>query len=403
MPMFRYKALSSDGAKVSGVVNAYDRYQAVNQIKEDGSVVLSVEQVFSLPNTGLDLLGEQRVSDKQLSLVCSQFAIILRTGLPVVRAVELIYEQTGERRFKALLKDVAEDVASGYGLAASFENKGKKLLPTTFIETVRAGEESGTLPESFEKLKVYYSRSAQVKSKAASAMMYPLFLMALAAVVIAIIMVFAMPTFVSVFESIDIELPGLTLGIIAVSNFFAGWWWVVAMLILAAIIGVKLYMKSENGSLQTSKLLLRLPALGRVNRMKAASQFANTMSTLLTAGIPLIRAVEIAARVLDNSYIGRQLGAITPFLEEGRGLGEQLRSLGLFPSMLCEMTVMGEDTGSLESTLDTIGTYYDMETETASNRALSMLQPAITLIMGVFIGILVIGLYLPMFNMYAGM
>lgn len=403
MPMFRYKAMSPDGAKVSGVVNAYDRYQAVNQIKEDGSVVLSVEQVISLPNTGLDLLGSQRVSDKQLSLVCSQFAIILRTGLPVVRAVELIHEQTSEKRLKNLLKDVAEDVAAGYALADSFENKGKKLLPTTFIETVRAGEESGTLPESFQKLKTYYSRSAQVKSKAASAMMYPAFLLALAAVVVAIIMAFSMPTFVSVFESFDMDLPGLTKAIIGVSEFFADWWWIVAMLILAAVIGAKLYMNTENGALKVSKLMLKIPILGRVNRMKAASQFANTLSTLLTAGIPLIRSVEIVGRVLDNRCIGHKLGAIIPFLEEGRSLGDQLRSGDMFPSMLCEMTAMGEDTGSLESTLDTIGSYYDVETETASNRALSMLQPAITLIMGIFIGILVLGLYLPMFNMYAGM
>ncbi len=402
MPMFRYKAMSPDGAKVSGVVNAYDRYQAVNQIKEDGSLVLSVEQVVSLPHTGLDLLGGQRVGDKQLSLVCSQFAIILRTGLPVVRAVELIHEQTSDRRLKALLKDVSEDVAAGYGLAASLENKGKTLLPTTFIETVRAGEESGTLPESFQKLKTYYSRSAQVKSKAASAMLYPAFLLVLAAVVVTIIMAFSMPTFVSVFESFDMELPGLTKAIIAVSNFFADWWWMVVMLILAAIIGLRLYINSEEGALRTSQLLLRLPALGQVNRMKAASQFANTMSTLLSAGIPLIRAVEIVGRVLDNRYIGRQLGTIVPFLEEGRSLGEQLRSGDLFPAMLCEMTAMGEDTGSLESTLDTVGSYYDMETETASNRALSMLQPAITLLMGIFIGILVVGLYLPMFSMYAG-
>jgi len=401
--MFRYKARSADGAKVSGVVNAYDRYQAVNQIKEDGSVVLSVEQVTSLPDTGLDLLGRERVGDKQLSLVCSQFAIILRTGLPVVRAVELICEQTGDRRLKALLKAVAEDVAAGYGLAASFENKGKKLLPTTFIETVRAGEESGTLPEAFQKLKIYYSRSAQVKSKAASAMLYPAFLLVLAAVVIAIIMVFSMPTFASVFESMDMELPGLTRGIIAMSEFFADWWWFVAMLILAAAIGLRLYIDTEDGALRTSRLVLRLPALGQVNRMKAASQFANTMSTLLTAGIPLIRAVEIVGRVLDNRYIGRQLGAVVPSLEEGRSLGEQLRGSTLFPAMLCEMTAMGEDTGSLESTLETIGAYYDLETETASNRALSMLQPAITLVMGIFIGIIVIGLYLPMFAMYGGL
>lgn len=403
MPMFRYKALSPDGARVSGVVNAYDRYQAVNQIKEDGSVVLSVERVVSLPNYGLDLLGGQRIGDKQLSLVCSQFAIILRTGLPVVRAVELIYEQTGERRLKNILKDVAEDVAAGYGLAASFENKGKKLLPTTFIETVRAGEESGTLPESFGKLKIYYSRSAQMKSKATSAIMYPVFLLVLAAAVVAIIMAFAMPTFVSVFESFDMELPGLTKAIIAVSEFFADWWWIVAMLILAAVIGLRLYMNSEKGALRTSKVMLRLPIIGRVGQMKAASQFANTMSTLLNAGIPLIRAVGIVGRVIDNRYIGRRLGSIVPFLEEGRGLGEQLRSAELFPAMLCEMTAVGENTGALESTLDTVGVYYDMETETASNRALSLLQPTITLLMGIFIGVLVLGLYLPMFNMYTGM
>lgn len=235
-------------------------------------------------------------------------------------------------------------------------------------------------------------------------MMYPAFLLALTAVVIAIIMAVSMPTFISVFESIDMELPALTKGIIAVSNFFASWWWIVAMLLLAAIIGLRLYVKTEKGALRSSKLLLRLPALGRVNRMKAASQFANTLSTLLTAGIPLIRAVEIVGRVLDNRYIGRRLGAIVPALEEGRSLGEQLRTgATFFPSMLCEMTAMGESTGSLESTLDTVGAYYDAETETASNRALSMLQPAVTVIMGIFIGIILVGLYLPMFSMYSGM
>lgn len=403
MPMFRYKAVSPDGARVNGVVKAYDRYQAVSQIREECPVVLSVERVVSLPHTGIDLLGGQQIPDKQLSLISSQFAIILKTGLPVVRAVELIYEQTGNRRLKTLLKEVAEDVAAGYSLADSLENKGKKLLPTTFTETVRAGEESGTLAASFGKLQVYYGRSATVKSKAASAMMYPVFLLILAAAVIAIIMAVSMPTFVSVFDSMDMELPGLTKAIIAMSNFFSEWWWFVAILVLALVIAFRLYASSEQGGLRLSRIALKLPALGRVNRMKAASQFANSMSTLLTAGIPLIRAVEIVGRVLDNRYIGRELGAVVPFLEEGRRLGEQLRGGGLFPSMLCEMTAMGEDTGSLEETLDTVGEYYDAETETASNRALSMLQPAITLVMGFFIGIIVIGLYLPMFTMYNGM
>ncbi len=403
MPMFRYKAVSPDGANVCGVVEAYDRYEAVAQIKQECPVVLSVDRVPSLPYTGINVLGTQRIPDKQLSLLSSQFAIILRAGIGVVRAVELIREQTGDTRLRRLLADVGKDVASGYGLAASLENKGEKLLPATFIETVRAGEESGTLPASFEKLKIYYEKSAKVKRKVTSAMMYPAFLILLAAVVIAIIMVVTMPVFSSVFDSLDMELPGLTKAIIAAANFFSKWWWLVMILLLSLILGIRLYIKSEKGELQWAQLLLRAPVLGQVNRMKGASQFANTLSTLLTAGIPMIRAVEIVSKVLDNRYLGQQLGLLVPYLIEGRSLGEQLQKQKCFPSMLSEMTAMGEDTGSLESTLDTIGEYYDTETETASNRALSLLQPAITLLMGILIGIIVIGLYLPMFQMYNGM
>lgn len=403
MPTFRYKAVSPDGAAVNGVVDAYDRYEALIRVKQECPVVLSVERVASLPNMGVNLFDPQRIQDKQLSLLSSQFAIILRAGIPLVRAVELIGEQTGDKQLKKLLGEVGKDVAAGYGLAASLENKGSRILPATFIETVRAGEESGTLPEAFDRLKVYYEKAAKVRQKVTAAMAYPIFLLILAAIVIAIIMAVAMPTFVGVFESLDMELPGLTKAIIAVSNFFSRWWWFVALVILAAALGIRLYIKSEKGALQWAKLLLRMPVLGRVNRMKGASQLANTVSTLLTAGVPLIRAVEIVANVLDNRHLGRELGLLIPYLEEGRGLGEQLRRCKCFPEMLCEMTVMGEDSGSLESTLDTMGEFYDAETENASNRALSMLQPAITVFMGILIGLIVVGLYLPMFTMYLGL
>ncbi len=403
MSVFKYKAISKDGVKVNGVVEAYDKIEAVNRIKETCSIVTSVSEVRRMALDDIQLTGPQQIKDKSLALLCSQFAIILKTGLPLIRAVKLIEEQVGDKQLKALLGKVAEDVAAGYGLAQSFESKGGDQLPPAFIETVRAGEESGTLEVSFEKLQKYHENADKVKGKVKSAMSYPAFLMVLAVIVIAIIMIFTMPTFTGMFESLDVEMPGLTKGIIAVSDFFAEKWLLVLMIVAALIVGVKLYAGTESGSMLFATLALKLPAIGPMNRMKCASQFSNTMSTLLTAGIPLVWAVSITAKVLDNVYLSHRLSLLSPQLEEGRSLGDLMRGEEDFPAMLCEMTAMGESTGSLEETLSTIGEYYDEETQVASDKALAMLQPAITVFMGVVIGIIVIGLYLPMFSMYSGM
>lgn len=404
MAVFKYKAISKDGARVHGVVEAYDEFEAVGQIKETCSIVTSIREVSALPKGDIVLFPPKQIKDKSLALLCSQFAIILRAGLPIVRAVSLIQEQISDKQLKTLLGKVADDVASGYGLAQSFENKGGKELPTTFIETVKAGEDSGTLEISFKKLQAYYESAAQIKGKVKSAMRYPAFLMALAVVVIAIIMIVTMPTFTSMFADLGIELPALTKGIMAVSNFFASYWWLVLILGLMLGIGIKLYSGTEKGAMLFATLALKLPAIGPMNRMKGASQFSNTLSTLLTAGIPLVRAVAVTGRVLDNRYLGRRLSLLSPQLEEGRSLGDLMRGeTSAFPEMLCEMTAMGEATGALEETLDTIGIYYDAETQTASDKALGMLQPAITVFMGIIIGLIVIGLYLPMFTMYSGM
>lgn len=403
MAFYKYKAISYDGAKVHGVIEAYDEFEAIGQIKETCSIVTSIVEVKAAAREGKDLFGPRLVDGKPLALLCSQFAIILKAGLPIVRAVELIREQTADKKLKDLLGKVASDVESGYGLAQSFESKGAKLLPTTFIETVRAGEESGTMEISFEKLHTYFEKAATVKNKVKSAMTYPIFLLVLSAVVIAIIMIFTMPTFTSMFDGMGIEMPALTKGIIDISNFVAKFWWLLILLALAAAIGFKLYSATEQGGLKLSQLLLKLPILGKVARMKAASQFANTLSTLLTAGIPLVRASGITAKVLDNRYLGYKLGLLTPSLEEGRSLGDLLRQEDIMPSMLSEMTAMGEASGSMEETLTTIGEYYDVEAQLASDKALGMLQPLITVLMGVVIGTIVIALYLPMFTMYTGM
>lgn len=400
MQTFQYKAISKDGAKVSGMVEAFDEYAAVTKIKETCSVVTALTEVKETQQER-KALTRGRVREKSLSIMCSQFAIILGAGLPVVRAVELIAEQTEDRTLKKILQQAAGDVSAGFGLAQSFENKGKNL-PVTFIETVRSGEESGTLENAFSRLNQYYDRSAKLRGKVQAAMVYPVFTLAVAVAVVVIIMIKAVPTFVSSFQAMNTALPGPTKALIAVSGFFTNSWYLLLGIIVGGLLAYRLVDHTEQGKLRHHRLRLKVPVLGRLNLMKATSQFANTMTTLLSAGLPMMRALSITARTMDNAWIGDVLSKQLPKLEEGKTLAGCLRSAGMFPKLLVEMTGVGEETGTLEHTLDVVGEYYNNETELTSQKALNLLEPIVIVLLAVIVVMILLAVYLPMFSLYGG-
>jgi len=403
MPNYKYRAISNSGAEVSGVVEAYDEFEAVTAIKRTHRVVTFIEQVDK-KKFGLNMsVGSRKIKEQTLALMCSQFSIVLKAGMPIVRCLELISTQTSNKELRHLLEQVCEDVSTGYGLAQSFENKGGNMLPTTFIETIRSGEESGSLEISFAKLEVYFDNSARIKKKVKSAMMYPIFLSVMAVVVIAIVLLVAMPVFLDMFAEFGNELPLPTKMLIAMSDFFANYWILLVAVIAALVFAMKLIGKTEKGRMFFARLNLRLPILGHLAQMKGASQLANTLSTMLTSGLTIVNAVAICSKVIDNHYLSTQLSTAAAGIEDGEPLGSCLKKCECFPHLLVEMTAVGEETGTLEDTLQTIGGYYDSETEIASAQALNALQPIITVIMGVVIGFIVIALYLPMFSMYSGM
>lgn len=383
-------------------MEAYDEFEAVARIKESCLVVLKVEPVPERKRERIDLNEPLWVSDKVLSLTASQFAILLRAGMPMSRTVEVIAQQITDRLMKRILTETAKDVSAGYSLSHSLETRGKKI-PLTFIETVRAGEESGTLEQSFEKLTAYYEKSHKIRSKVRGAMMYPIFLAILAVVVIAVVITVTVPVMADIIEGGGGELPLPTRMLLGMSAFFSKWWWLVLGLIAALVIGLKLYGRTEKGRTRFARIALRIPILGKINRMNAASQFANTMSTLLTAGLPITRALAITGKVMDNYAVGLSVSNCALGIEEGKRLGDVLRGNPMLPPLLTEMTAVGEESGSLEDTLDTIGAYFDSEVQQASAKALSMLEPIITVVLGLVIGFIVLALYLPMFTMYNSM
>lgn len=398
MQTYQYSAISRDGAKVNGVVEAVDEYEAAAKIRQ---TCIAITKIQAAPEKkkGVELFP-YRVKDKALAMMCSQFAIILGSGIPVVRAISLIADQTQDKKLKQLLREVADDVAQGQGLARSFERRGD-MFPLAFIESIRAGEESGTLDESFRRLEKYYSKAAKTRGKVRAAMTYPVFTILVAVVVVAIIMVKAVPTFVSSFLDMGIDLPWPTKLLIAVSNFFTRWWFLLAMLLMLGVLFWQLWGHTEDGALTQTRFKLRLPVLGRLHLMRLCGQFAETMSTLLTAGIPLVRALDNTAEVLDFAVISKAMNEQLPKLEEGKTLAVCLQNVPFLPSLLVEMVGIGEETGTLENTLSVVGDYYDNEAELASQKVLSMMEPIIICVLAVIVVLILLAVYLPMFSLYA--
>lgn len=399
MNTYKYKATPVGGGKsVTGVIEAYSEYEAVAQIKAQSLVVDKITELTEKQGAHIDLNEPLWVSDKVLSLTASQFAIMLRAGLPMGRIVQLIAEQTSDKLMKKILTACADDVAAGYSLAQSLEKNGKKI-PVAFIETVRAGEESGALETCFMRLKTYYEKANRVKRKVKSAMTYPIILVIIAVVVVGIVMVKLVPTMIGMFENMGTELPLITRMLIGISHFFVDYWAFLIVGLGAIIILYKLYRKTPGGALTMGRVSLKLPVIGRIGTMNAASQFANTLSVLLSAGLPITQVITIIARIMDNAAIAKTLNEAVVELESGKRLGKVLENNPYLPDMLIEMVSVGEETGALEDTMDTIGAYYDEEAEAASAKALGMLEPIMTIVLGVLVGFIVIAIYVPMFSM----
>lgn len=403
MATYKYTGIAKGGTKVTGIVNGYTEMDAVERIKETCDIVVKITEVKEDGKDNLLAmeLGGDRLNAKAFTVMCSQFAIILKSGISISRTCQLIAEKTTDKPLKKMLLKVSEDIEAGRGLAASFEEHGGKILPLTFIENIRAGEESGNVARVFETMYEHFDKQTKMSGKVKSALSYPIFVLFIAIVVVIVLMVKVVPTFTSIFAEYGAELPLMTRMLIGMSNFFKKSWWIIAGIIALIILGIKLYKHSEEGRINMAKLALKVPVLGNINLLNAASQFSNNLTMLLGSGLSMTKAVKITSNVVDNYYIGSEIGLMTSKLEEGRTLSDCMRNSNCLPDILTDMVGVGEETGELEDTLHTIAGYYDAELEMAIQDALKKLEPAILIFLAIVAGFIVISIYVAMFEMYS--
>lgn len=403
MAQFKYVAVSKGGEKVSGIIEAFNEMDAAMRVKEKCSVVLKLTPATKKEGPGffnLDV-GANNLNTKAFTLMCSQFATILRAGVPVSRAVHLICDHTTDKTLKHLLELVAEDVEGGRALSSAFEEHGAMLLPPTFVETLRSGEESSSLDRSFATVQKQIHKQTAIRAKVRGTLAYPIFVLVIAVIVVAVVMVIVIPRLTAVFTEGGRKIPFMMKSLIVVSNFFSKYFILMAVVAATLLLAAKLYGNTENGRLLFAKLKLRLPVLGKIHMLTAASEFANSMTALMTAGLSIPKSINISARTISNYYIATETGKLSGELEAGRTLTASMREQKVMPEILVDMIGVGEETGELTQTLGTIAEFYDAELEEATKAALAKLEPAMLIFVALFAGYIVIAIYLGIFSMYS--
>lgn len=403
MLSYKYTALSKDGVKVKGIIEAIDEYDAVNKIKLNNSIVLDIEKIKT---GGLsDVLNTDispKIKTKSLAVMCSQFSIILNAGTPIDQTIKMIASQTQDKKLKKVLENAYLDVSHGSSIEAAFR-KNSNALPEVFLQTIKAGEQSGKLALSFENMEHYFENSFKNSQKLKSATTYPLFVLTIAIVVVIVVMVKVIPTLTSVFAELGGQLPLMTRVLINVSNWFSKYWLILIGIILILYVVFQLYIKDETNKIKYAELQLKFPILGNINLLANSQEFATTMSTLLDAGLTVSESLRTTSKCLTNVALSKEVYAMAEKIDTGSSLSDTMSNSKYLPITLKEMTGIGEKSGELVSTLKTIGDYYTNETDYATKAALAKLEPTMLVILAIFAGYIVIAIYLPMFTMYSMM
>lgn len=400
MISYKYTALSKDGAKINGVIEAIDEYNAVEKIKGQDCIVTDIKEIKqSAWNDLMNIEIGKKVDPKALSVMCSQFSIILNAGTPINQTIKMIANQTKDKKLKKMLDAAYFDVSHGSNIEQAFR-KNYPDLPEVFLETIKAGEKSGTLPESFENMQTYFENSFKTAQKVKSVTAYPMFVAVVAVIVVIVVMVAVVPTLTSTFSELGGDLPLPTKMLIGASEWFAKYWMVLIGIIAAIVIGYKVYTSSDEGKRKVSELSLKLPIVGNIITLNNAQSFATTMSTLLVAGLPIAEALRVTSKCLTNYCMSDEVFKMAEKVETGTSLSNLMSNSKYLPTTLREMTGIGEKTGELDKTLKTIGDYYMNEADYATKAALGKLEPVLMVILAAFAGFIVIAIYLPMFTMY---
>lgn len=401
MPGFSYVAVDKRGKEKRGSLEAETRERALEQLKAEGLIPVSVREQGAL-NKEIDFSIGKKVKPRDLSVFCRQFVSITQAGVPMKEALQMLSEQTENKWLKRAISEVLLNVEKGNTLADSMRSQSD-IFPPMLVNMVEAGEQSGSLEMAFSRMAVHFEKEAKLKATIKKATIYPIILVIAAIGVIAVMLLFVIPIFIDMFADLDIEMPAITMFVMNSSKWMTSHWYVVLAIIVGVVVAYKLIYKTTQGRLTIDRIKMKMPLFGKLTVKTACSQFARTMSTLLMSGISTIDALETTSKIVNNIHYTNAMLKAREEVMKGVPLSEPLEASGIFPPMVYHMTGIGEETGNVEEMLEKMADYYDEEVEMTTQSVLAAMEPIIILFMALIIGTLVIAVISPIASMYSGL
>jgi type IV pilus assembly protein PilC len=398
MAAFAYTAINAQGFSSDGEVHAPSLEAAREQLRIRG---LLAEKLDELPSSGEDSAKNvfKKIKPKSLQVFSRQFATMIEAGLSVVGALVILEEQTEDPYLTAIIRELRADVEGGLLLSQAM-SRHPKIFTRLFVSMIEAGEAAGILDQVLDRMAFQIERETKLKSRVKGAMMYPTMVLIFATLVLTGMLLFLVPFFTKIFATLGGKLPTLTLYVVAVSNFIKADWWLIIIVGISTTFGFKRWRKTEHGKKNWDTFKLRLPMkIGDVVLKITMARFSRTFSTLVAAGVDIIKSIEITAQTAGNWRVEQALVEAKQKVHEGVPISQPLIENPVFPPMVSQMIKVGEETGELDKMLGKIADFYEEEVDASIETLTSIIEPLMMIGVGMMVGVIIISMYLPMFKM----
>jgi len=398
MPSFRYEAIDKNGNIVRGTIRAETEREVVERLAQENRRVIYIGEEREAERGKGGRLWFGKVKERDLLVFTRQFATLLRAGVPIIRSLDSLRDQTLNPTLRDIIQQVRNDVMGGMSLADALARHPKVFSPL-YVSMVRVAEATGNMGDVLNRIASFIDHEMTIKGRIKGALVYPALVLTVALAVLIVLFFFVMPTFKSIFSEMGAQLPMITRIAMSFTDWLLHWWFAIPLVILAIFLFYYIYRRIPSGRYQIDLLKLKLPLFGQLSQKMALSRFARTFSTLLGAGVPMLRALEIVRDVVGNSVFAAAVSALRESVRDGYKLSSLMANYGIFPSMVVQMVDTGEESGNLPDMVEQVAIFYDEEVDRSIKALLSLMEPVMIILLACVVGFIAFSIYLPLFKM----
>ncbi|GGD47992.1 type II secretion system F family protein [Paenibacillus nasutitermitis] len=401
MAQFAYHVKSASGKQLKGILTSMDKAAAAELLRKRGLIVLSLEE-HRTTVMSMDIYIGNPVKMEHFIIFCRQFATLIRAGVSIVDAASILTAQTESKALKKALHDVHSSLLRGSAFSQAV-SEHKRIFPSMFISMVRAGEESGDLEGTLERLATFFEKQHMTREKIKSALTYPVVVGLIAIAAVVYLLSSVVPQFVQMFDSMNAELPLITKVVMAMSSSVQHQWYIWLLVLIAMIASYQIARRSEKGAYWIDYAKLKIPVFGKLKQKGSIAQMTRTLSSLYASSVPMLQSLSIVEEVVGNKVVGGFIRKSADSLRQGNPLSDPLKKAWVFPPLVTQMIAIGEETGALDQMLSKVADFYERDVENTVDRLKSLIEPILLVFLAGIVGLIVAAIMLPMFSLYGQM